>query len=147
MTKRVPTLLDLRTSAFRDECDKPSELIGMIHIPAYVTGYHVECIVDAAFSGDSNLWINTVHVVKDVPETKCMAEKIGKGGTLELMVDAFLPEHNDKPVSFTLTAAHVISGLQQFAMCHQFTGELGDIDASDADAILQYGIFNELIFG
>jgi hypothetical protein len=139
---------NIETPAFNDECAlNKTPVVGYVTVPMFIVGYDIECIVDAAFSGDSQSWIDSLKVLHDVPDTTCMAEKVARGGAILVMVDAFLEEHNDKPVPYVLTSAQVVSGLQQYAMNFRWSFDLENIDANIADIILQYALFNEQIFG
>ncbi len=139
--------VDVKTPAFTDGEDM-SPVAGIVHVPMTVTQYDVDCIIDAALSGDSMSWIERIQVKQDAPGTTSIGEKVSKGGAVTLYVEPFLEEHKEEDyegglVPFVLTFAHVVSGLQQYVMLHHWNP---DVDSTIGDTILQLGLFGEVIF-
>jgi len=116
-------------------------------------------LICTIFEGGSNYWVG--HVKIDHPEgdkptgtpaSTWIADALNKGGT----VTVFILEGDENVV---LVKNMLVEGLGKWAehypthvsIVHENTGkstiDAGDIDADDADIILQYALFNDVVFG
>lgn len=139
--------MDIRTSAFPYEHDAQdnAKIVGVINIPAKLTVGDIIDVTDTALAAYHS-WLQWVKIGRDVEETTCMSEKVGRGGMLILNVDSYLEEHTGDTIEVTLTAEKMVQGCQLYALNHFWQFELGDVDADIADCILQYALFGKIIF-
>lgn len=135
------------------------ENIITVQIPVKVDDGFISDIVCTMLEGGSNYWIATIKVnhpngmkTKSTPLSTWAADALNKGGSLMIF-----PQDSDGEV-LTINRANIVTGLKMWVGNHPESvsviyedGEnhidAGDIDADDADAILQYGTFGELVFG
>jgi len=115
-------------------------------------------IICTAFEGGSNYWIDYIDIdhpdgnkPKGVPNSTWAAEALSKDGSVSIY------PFDDKS-NYQLTEQKLIAGVQMWADKHpdhvciihkdgNVTIEDGDIDANEADSILQYALFEKLVFG
>lgn len=115
----------------------------------YITNEQINDLLVTAFEGGINYWCGSVEL-KDGSLTNELTEKviyssdvISLGGTLVLQ-DA---ESDDK---WELTKDKFLSGLKQTIKHYQFKDVQDLIDNHDAevaDVLIQYALFNEVVFG
>lgn len=120
-----------------------------------------EDIICTMFEGGSNYWIDHITInhpcgkkPTGIPTSMWAANALNENGTVIVFVSNF----DDKCEEITLVKNMLIEGLDKWAMNYQdhvsiviegqkCTIDAGDIDANDADIILQYALFNEIVFG
>ena len=113
-------------------------------------------ILCTALEGGSNYWIETIKFLppynkpKGCSVSEYATSELNAGNTIQIVdVDN---EHHD------LTMGDLIIGIKRWAHRHpnhvsiitehgKSELDVGNIDASDADAILQYSLFGKLMFG
>ena len=106
--------------------------------PFEVTDDHLESILVGCFEGGSNYWINKVEVKSDDYKGKKYAsECVAAGGEL------YITTTEGK---YLLTKTSLINGLQMYL------DESGECwpdggDAQPDDLILQYALFEEVVYG
>ena len=116
-------------------------------------------IICTMFEGGSNYWIDFIKIdhpdgkkPQGIPNSTWASGALNKGGSI------FISPLEEKEVKYKLTKQILIAGIQMWvderpdSICttHQnkkITIDAGDIDADDADMILQYSIFKEVVFG
>ena len=116
-------------------------------------------IICTMFEGGSNYWIDFIKI--DHPYGKkplgvlnvtWAADALNRGGSI------FISSLEEKQVKHKLTKQILIAGIQMWvderpdSICtthhnKKITIDAGVIDAHDADMILQYALFKEVIFG
>ena len=109
--------------------------------PIEVTDDHLDSILVGAFEGGSNYWAAKVEVAKDDYKGKKFAsECVAAGGILNIYVEG---------ACHTLDRDMLINGLQQFINESKRFGHLWPDggDAGTDDMILQYALFEEVIYG
>ena len=113
-----------------------------------VTAEDIDDIVATALEGGINYWCNRAEVMGDYLG-EFASDQISRGGVLRLY-DA----EEDKV--YELTLEKLLHGIQKayeglwymdYGWCDGKTLDTCQIDADVADAIVQFGIFDELIYG
>jgi hypothetical protein len=120
-----------------------------------------EDIICTMLEGGSNYWIGHIMInhpgglkPKDIPPSMWAANALNNGGT----VIFYIPNEEDESDKITLVKNMLVEGLTKWAENYQnhvsivtergkCTIDAGDIDADQADIILQYALFNDVIFG
>jgi len=108
------------------------------------TEQDLDHLLVAAFEGGINYWANNVKI-KVYPETTkkidFASQAVAHGGVVEISED----EGNQ----WTLTRELLIKGIAKYCNNEKVNpAELMDMhDADTADAIVQYAIFEEIIYG
>ena len=109
-------------------------------------------ILATCFEGGSNYWINKIKVVdEDYKRCKYAHEVVSQGGKLFLHTD----ESDETGEVFELTKVKLIKGIQKWYEKYHYPRHKEikdeffefDWDAGDSDIILQYALFNEVIYG
>ena len=106
-----------------------------------VTDEHLDNILVGCFEGGSNYWIDKIEVARDDYKGKEYAsECVAAGGILNIYADG---------ACHTLDKDMLINGLQQFINESKRFGHLWPDrgDAGTDDMILQYALFEEVIYG
>ena len=111
--------------------------------PYEVTDEHLDNILVGAFEGGSNYWAEKVKVKDDdYKGAEFASGVISKGGELYIYTDGDQSVH-------LLTKNSLINGLQQFINESKRFGHLWPDkgDAGTDDMILQYALFEEVVYG
>lgn len=104
----------------------------------------IDNIIHTALEGGINYWCEHVDVVGEYLGEHA-SEQISRGGTLK-----FYDLEGDE---YELTLENFIKGLELFIrergldIIYDIEIETMDIDAEDADAIIQYALFEEIAYG
>jgi len=123
-----------------------------IDLSIEVSNQDISDICVTAFEGGINYWCGRVKILLDTLPDLAEDEKIiasdviAKGGSLKLF------DAEDDEETWTLTPENFKTGLEKyFADCYANNTEISfdpaNIDANDADSIIQFAIFGELTFG
>ena len=111
-----------------------------------VTDEDIDDIMSAALDGGITYWCNRAEVV-DEYLGEYASEQISRGGTLKLY------DIEDGTVS-ELTLDKFLNGLRlwienerAFELTDPGRLDVGNIDALAADAIIQYALFNDVVYG
>lgn len=123
-----------------------------VEFPIKVTDEDIDDIMCTALEGGINYWCRRADVVGDYLG-EYASEQISRGGQLKLY------EAEDDG-EFLLNKEHILSGILQYVLCPDssyrilregvdgfYLLECGMIDAEVADSIIQYGLFNEIVYG
>lgn len=105
-------------------------------------------LVSTAFEGGITYWCGEAKVKegsmseKDYDGLGFISDAVSKGGTLVL----FDAENNN--ISWELDRDKLLKGIQMYCEKHNVApSDLMDMyDAGDADSIIQYALFDELVF-
>ena len=132
------------------ERKKPGNLKPYYKLSASVTfkvlDEDIDDIMCAALEGGINYWCNRVEVVGEKYFGKYASEQISRGGEL-LLYDY------EYDAVYTLTLDKFLHGLPAYVSgCYDIAVESGridpgQIDAEGADRIIQYAIFDGVIYG
>ena len=107
--------------------------------PIEVTDGHLDNILVGAFEGGSNYWAVKVEVAKDDYKGKKYAsECVAAGGILNIYADG---------ACHTLDRKMLINGLQQYLNESKHKNWPDGGDAQTDDLILQYALFDEVVYG
>lgn len=122
--------------------------IHSITIEVKYTDADIDEILCTAFEGGINGWCGRVEVVGDYLGDYA-SEQISRGGEL-ILHDI----ETDDP--FLLTKAKFINGMEKYinnpiGLCDLFDEDgmldVGMVDAAVADSIVQYALFDEIVYG
>lgn len=109
-----------------------------------VTGQDIEDIIVAALEGGIGYWAQLDNTTPDwqgkpsgMPVSLYATQLLLQGHTLVLT-----DEEDNK--GFALTLPHLLKGIGLFV---RSGGSIDDVDACGADAIIQYSVFGELVYG
>ena len=114
-------------------------------IEVILTQQDIDDIMSTALEGGIIGWCNQIEVVGE-QLGRCASEQISKGGSL-ILYDL---ESSDK---WELTLKKFLDGVKLYFEdgCHVQVNDgkidPGDIDANDADCIIQFALFGEVVFG
>jgi len=125
--------------------DREKEVAGTVEVPLKVYNYHLDCILAGAFEGGSNYWADRVEVVdQDYKGAEFASEVISHDGELLIYT-----QDDEKPIR--LTKEKMLKGCRLYVEGDKHTkGRSFNIDAWDAidhDMILQYSLFDQVIYG
>jgi hypothetical protein len=98
-------------------------------------------ILSAAFEGGINYWCVGVkiHESGDAPKMSYASDVVEHGGTLKI--------HELDGDVHELTRKKMEDGIGKFMIHQRSFTDACEIDAADADLIVQYAIFGEIIYG
>ena len=114
-------------------------------IEVNLTQQDIDDIMVTALEGGINCWCQEAKVVGEYLG-EYASDQISRGGSL-ILYDA---ESNDK---WELTLEKFLNGVKLYFEqgCHVQVEDnaidAGDIDANDADCIIQFALFGEVVFG
>jgi len=129
-----------------------------VSIPVELDDQFFEDVIVTTFEGGSNYWVETAEVVHPT-------EQRARGVALSIWAAAALNAGGSVVIGFedekkTLTQAMLVKGVElwvknhpqavTFFMEHRSGKrkiETCNVDAGDADAILQYALFGQLVYG
>lgn len=116
-----------------------------VKLDILLTNEDIDDIMCAALEGGINYWCGKAKVVgKYLGEYA--SEQISRGGTLKLY-------DGESGEEFELTKEKFIKGLTKHledgrsGLISQGMIDTGALDACDADAIIQYALFDEVVYG
>lgn len=111
-----------------------------------ITGRDIDDIMSTALDGGITYWCGKAEVVEEYLG-EYASDQISRGGSL-LLYD--IEDGN----SFELTLEKFLNGLQlwienirSFSLAFDGRLDMDEIDADVADAIVQYALFNEIVYG
>lgn len=110
-------------------------------VPMTLTAQDVADILTAAFEGGIVYWA-VVRLPKGAKTSRpYLAE------ALAFDHQALVVRDVEGDASHLLTAEALQRGLIQYIQERGWTGDIGNIDADEADAIVQFSLFQEVIYG
>jgi len=132
------------------------KVVATIQIPLQITESDIENIIVDSFEGGSNYWMgvdNTAPGWEDRPKgkdgvpisqwaTKLLLE--GKQVQLFDIEDEEDTSHNEE---YRLNLNKLLEGIKLNATERPFDCNLEDMDATTVDCIVQYALFNKVVFG
>lgn len=117
----------------------------IVNVPFKITEEFMSDVICTAFEGGSNYWIEDVRNLSKEPKAIHFSESFAKGDELEILA-------YDDDVEYTLTHKKFLKGYKLYVKhCTEkhlpvYTDPC-DIDSDVADMILQFALFNELVYG
>ena len=94
----------------------------------------------AAFEGGINYWCDKIKIITNPENAEYASEVVATGGVVRLLVEEEWKE---------LTKEMLLSGIARYCQEQKILPDemMENHDAETADIIVQYAIFNELIYG
>ena len=116
-----------------------------IMIPFEITEEFIADVLNTAFSGGSTYWIEDIKNTSDKPKSHYFSKSVAQGDTLEIT-------DNEDYRIYKLDKNIFAEGYRryvEFCLKRKMTVyyDPSDIDSIEADMILQFAIFNEIVFG
>jgi hypothetical protein len=125
----------------------------VVTVPVELDDQFFEDMVVTIMEGGANYWVDHISInhpdgnkPKGLPGSIWAASALNKGGSIIVFVREEGDSHDSPPV--TMTKEMLVSGIQMWINNHRTPPEaLENYDADDADCVLQYSLFKELVFG
>jgi hypothetical protein len=124
----------------------------VVTIPLKITKQFVDDVCTTAFEGGINYWCDAVRINdNDYKGGEYASDVISRGGSLTLVIDD-AEDMDFEEQTITLTLDKFIKGFQQYANWAvsrnlEVCTDASDIDAELADVIIQFAVFDEIVFG
>lgn len=118
-----------------------------VTVKTKVTDENLDSILCTAFEGGINYWCDKIKVVDDdYKGAEFASECVSKGGEVDIFVDDMVVDNHIESSAYRLTKEKLHKGCQKYAdQKSHFNCE--NFDAWDADMIVQYAIFDDVIYG
>ncbi len=127
-----------------------TKVIGQIKTEVNITVQDVDDIVDCAFAGGINYWCSRAFPRCNVwpSDVEYASQCLTRGYDLTL-VDSEEVDDDGNPTEYHLNLASFLRGFEVYCDRHgkNVSYLLEDYDASDADCIIQYALFGNLVYG
>lgn len=119
-----------------------------LEVECILTKQDIDDLMCTALEGGINHWCGKAEVI-DMPDSfeGWASEALSEGFDLKL---TDVDDDTDVPESWILTLDKFISGVKQAMIMYGYTSIDGLIEAQDAeiaDCIIQFALFNEIVFG
>ena len=112
-----------------------------LFVPKKITQQDIDDIMSTALEGGINYWCRKAEVLESQYYGEYASDQISRGGSLRLY-DA---ESDD---TWVLTLDKLMAGIvKAIESGYVSSDNLDDWDALDADAVVQCGLFGDLVFG
>lgn len=125
-----------------------------INTAVNVTDEDIDDIMDVALEGGINYWCDKAEVIGEwLGDDGWASQQIAKGGVLRL-------RDGETRKCYDLDKEKFLAGIKKYLECEWYKRELiveeydgykrldvGMIDAVEADQIIQYALFGEIVFG
>ncbi len=119
-----------------------------LEVECILTKQDIDDLMCTALEGGINHWCGLVEVIDKPDDYKGWASEALSEGFDLLLTDA--DDDTDKPETWILTLNKFISGVKQAMVMYGYTSVEGLVEAQDAeiaDCIIQFALFNEIVFG
>lgn len=131
----------------------------IVQVPVELNDEFFEDVVCTMLEGGSNYWVDTIDInhpegkrPSGTPVSTWAADALNKGGSITIY-----PIEEEDGIT-TIKRENLVFGVKQLieehpdwvAVTYDHKAnhiDFGNMDADDADAILQYAVFGDLIFG
>lgn len=118
-----------------------------VEIEVEVSNEDIDDIVSSALEGGINYWCCSAEIGEEEYLGEYASEQISRGGTL-ILYDSeddetyvLTKENLLKGIAQAIKAGHGISWIEEGKL------DLCTFDAGDADLVVQYALFGEVVFG
>lgn len=124
-----------------------NKVVRTIQVPYMLTEFMVDCIICGSVEGGSNYWQGIWNIGEQwdrMPE-----EEFTSSWITHLILEGeevTFYDIEDESEKWTLTLEKLISGIIQ-NMVERPWVDMEDLDGEDCDCIMQYALFNELVYG
>ena len=120
------------------------DVIGNVKVDFPITVELVDEVLSCAFEGGINYWVTGMVGVEKFAEGATYAsECVSRGKSVVIPFDK---DDFANPPSNVLTVTKMVKGIQLYLNENPWS-DLEDIDADIADRIVQYALFDEVIYG
>lgn len=127
------------------------KVIGKISLDIIeMTEQDIESIIVSSFEGGSNYWMGLDNTTegwsekpKDEPLATWATKLILEGKSIKL----YDIEETDDDTNWILTLDKILEGFKLNAIHRPFASDKNNFDAADADCIIQYALFGEVVYG
>jgi hypothetical protein len=122
-------------------------VVGSYEIRGEITDKDISDVIVGSFEGGSNHWLgvdNTTPEWENKPRPvpiSIWATKLLLDGKQVLIYDV-----EDEKEVYILTLPKVMRGIELNAKCRPWAADKDNWDATDVDCILQYGLFEEIVY-
>ena len=130
--------------------EQPAPVQIEITLEVTLTAEDIDDIMCAALEGGITYWCCRAEVVNAFLG-EYASEQISRGGTIKLYVDPDCLDEGE-PATYELTLEKFLSGVCSYVaeinpgIVENGRLDVGNIDAPAADAIIQYAIFDEIVY-
>ncbi|MEH7210229.1 hypothetical protein V7094_29160 [Priestia megaterium] len=124
------------------------QVVGKVQVQMEITQSDVENVIVSSFEGGSNYWLaldNTQPEWADKPK----GEPLSTWAT-KLLLDGktvHLYDREDPEERWEMTLEKVINGIQKYVAKGGRRADKDYWDAESADCIMQYGLFDKIVYG
>jgi len=135
-----------------------------VQIPFTMTGKFVDDVMCTACEGGINYWCGGAEIVEKLEDGKCdykgkefFHEVISEGGTIKFLVEPFeddckMSEEYPNYAEYVLTLPKFVKGYQKYAEWamqknREVYTDTAYMDAEIGDIIIQFALFDEIVFG
>jgi hypothetical protein len=128
------------------------EVLGKVQIEEDITRQLVDDIFQTAWEGGINYWVDWIdceanrHIT-----TEYNHQALTRGGIYMVYVqEPFQDDEDDQPIlGYLMTLEKMLNGIKQFCVEYPSspTKLMDDFDAGEADQMVQYALFGEVIYG
>lgn len=118
-------------------------------VKTYVTGSQIENIIVSGLEGGINYWGEIVEspiIAKESNTGACMSERVTSAILSSEEVEVVDAIGNEK-ARYKLSLNRILKGIALNAINRPFDCDLDNMDSTTADCIIQYAVFNDVIFG
>lgn len=126
------------------------KVVGEVVIPIEIKETDIESIIVGSLEGGSNYWLgldNTGELWENRPQgvpLSIWATKLLLDGKEVKFYDM---EEEEDDSDWTLTLEKLIKGLKLNAQRRPWASDLDNFDGSDCDCVVQYAMFDEVVYG
>lgn len=123
-------------------------VVGIVSLE--ITEQDVENIIVSSFEGGSNYWMgidNTTKEWKDKPKDEPVSIWATKIILKRKSVKLFDIEESEDDSNWILTLEKLLKGIKLNIKNRPFASDKENWDATDADCIIQFALFDEIVYG
>jgi hypothetical protein len=128
--------------------ENKNKVIGQVVATKDITYQDVEDLIDSAFAGGIAYWATLMNDTKEwegkpdgIVLSEWAAHLLTEGKSVMFC------DREDESEKWELTIGKMIAGINMNAKKRPHDADLDNFDADTADAIIQYALFNELVYG
>ena len=126
-----------------------NNVVRVISIPIKVTEFDIENIITSSFEGGSNHWMG-IDNSQEEWKNKPANEPLSTWATKILIEGDFIKLYDIEEIedssNWVLTMNKLFNGIKQNAIERPFDADLKDMDGTTADCIIQYSLFERVIY-
>lgn len=127
------------------------KVVGTVEIPLQIKETDIENIIVCSFEGGSNYWLGLSNDCADwddkpkgEPNSMWATKLILEGKTVRFYD---VEEEEEDTTEWYLTLPRLLEGIKLNALKRPWASDKDNWDAGDADCIVQYAMFGEVVYG